>query len=169
MPSGKLTEGSDGGGELPPVLSGRDLAAAAVVAGGAYLTALLTAPTVPGHAAVFYIAALLMIASGRLSDRLWDSMMPPALTGQEPSDGSGWRRLAVRFPFRLLGGGIAFTVTLLAAKRAGVIPVRDVPVIEIFATGALLAAAYHAIDEGWRALRRRSGGRTATTTKKGGR
>lgn len=154
MPSGKSTAGSDPGVPPPPVLTGRDAGAAAVVAGAAYLTAKFTAPTVPEHAAVFFAAAVLHIVAGRLADRLWDSTMAPVLPASDAWGPSGRRGIAARFPFRLLGGGITFTAALLAAKRAGIIPLRDVPVIEIFATGALLSAAYYGIDEGWKALRR---------------
>ncbi len=143
------------------------------MAGVAFTTAKFTAPTVPEHAAVLYAAAVLLIAAGRLADRLWDSTMAPVLPPSAAWGPSGWRGIAARFPFRLLGGGIAFTALLLAAKRAEIIPVRDVPVIEIFATGALLSAAYHAIGEGWRALRRgapREGGDvpSSTTIHRGG-
>lgn len=167
MPSGKLTAGSEEGAPLPPVLTGRDLGVAAVVAGVTYLTAKFTAPTIPEHAAVFYVAAILLIAAGRLADRIWNSTLAPVLTASGTTGGPGWRNIVARFPFRLIGGGIAFTAVLLAAKRAGIIPVRDVPVIEIFATGALLSAAYHGIDEGWRALRSRARGAASITTKKG--
>ena len=53
-------------------------------------------------------------------------------------------------PFRLLGGGIAFTVVLLGAKRADIIAVKDVPVIDIFSTGVIIACGYYAFVEGWK-------------------
>ena len=146
--SGKSTEGSDRDGRLPPALTRGDFAAASVMAAVSYLTAKFTAPTGPGHAAVFFAASVMLIAAGRLADRLWDSTMAPALRFSAPQ-----LCILSRFPFRLLGGGIAFTVVLLAAKRADIVPVRDVPAIEIFATGVVLSAGYYAFAEGWKYLR----------------
>ena len=126
-----------------------------------YLTAKFTAPTGPGHAALFLAASVCVIAAGRLADRLWDSTMAPVLDFSAPQI-----CLLSRMPFRLLGGGIAFTVTLLAAKRAGVMPVRDIPAIEIFATGAVLSAGYYAVLEGWRMFRGASGPWTKDTSER---
>jgi hypothetical protein len=110
-----------------------------------YLTAAFTAPTEPVHAVVFLAASFGVIVSGRLADRLWDSTVLPALRISSPQ-----LCILSRLPFRLLGGGIAFTVALLAARWADFAPVRDVPVMDIFFTGAILSAGYHATVEGWR-------------------
>lgn len=135
-------------GRSLPVLTRGDLAAASVMAAVTYLAAKFPAPTGPVHAAVFFAASVLLIAAGRLADRLWDSTMAPALRFSAPQ-----LCIISRFPFRLLGGGIAFTVALLAAKRAGIVPVRDIPAVEIFMTGVVLSACYHAFVEGWKYLR----------------
>ena len=126
-----------------------------------YLTAKFTAPTGPGHAALFLAASVCVIAAGRLADRLWDSTTAPALRPGKNRPGT-----LSRYPYRLLGGGIAFTVVLLAAKRLGLFPVRDVPVVEIFAAGAVLSAGYHAIVDVWRILRGAAGRAPMDTTER---
>lgn len=159
IPSGKSTAGSEPAlpgrdRRLPAILTGGDLGAAAVMAAVSYLAAKFTAPTGPEHAALFLAASVGVIAAGNLADRLWDSTTAPALHMTRPA-----LQTLSRYPYRLLGGGIAFTVVLLAARRAGLVPVRDIPVAEIFATGTVLAAAYHATADAWRA---RAGGRSRT-------
>lgn len=126
-----------------------ELAGAAILAGAAYLTAKFTAPTTPMHAPVFLAAGLMMVAAGRLADRIWDGTMLEAV---RPSPGTA--DLLWRMPFRLMGGAVGFTVAMLGAKRLDLIDLRDIPVVEIFATGALLAAAFHAAVPATRRLRK---------------
>lgn len=125
-----------------------DLAAASIMAAVSFLTAKFTAPTSLAHVAVFFAASILLIAAGRLADRVWDATLAPALRFSAPQI-----CILSRLPFRLLGGGIAFTVVLLVAKRAQIIPVRDIPVIELFSTGVVLSAAYYGFAEGWKQFR----------------
>jgi hypothetical protein len=128
-----------------------------------YLTAKFTSPTAPAHAAVFLAASVCVIAAGRLADRLWDSTTAPALGMR-----AAWLRAVARYPYRLLGGAIAFSAVLLTAKRSGFIPLRDVPVIEIFAAGAVLSAGYHAAGDAWRSIRRRAGADESKTHERNG-
>lgn len=103
-----------------------------------YVTAVFTSPTVPQHLMVFLGASISLIAAGRVSDRLWDTMLAPVLSLHSPR-----MCLVSRIPFRFLGGGIAFTTILLMSKKLGLAPVRDVPVLDIFMTGGLLSLGYY--------------------------
>lgn len=110
--------------------------------GAAYAWAPFAYPSGPVHAAVFLAAALLVIASRRIADHLWD-----ATAGAPLVTGPPVLAALARYPFRLLGGGAAFTVAMLSAKRAEVLWVNDVPVINIFTAGAILAAVYNAVRD----------------------
>ena len=120
----------------------------------AYYLAPFTYPGGPLHAAVCLAASLGVVAAGVVADRLWDSPVGPALGIAFPAPAT-----LARYPFRLLAGGIAVTVVMLAAKRADLLWVADVPVKNIFATGAVLAAGYHAVRD--TRLRRWGGPRRA--------
>ena len=122
--------------------SAADAAAVAVMAAAAYLWAPYTSPSGPLHAAICLAAALGVVAAGSLADGIWDGSMARALGIALPGPAT-----LARYPFRLLGGGIAVTVVMLGARKAGLLWVEDVPVGEIFATGAALAALYHAFRD----------------------
>jgi len=124
--------------------------AAIVMAAVMYLTANFTSPIVPLHALVFLVASAFLVASGRVSDRLWDGMVAPALRFTSPQ-----LCLVSRLPFRFLAGGIAFTTILLTSKKLGLVPVRDVPVMDLFMTGGILSICYYGFMEGFRSLRAR--------------
>jgi hypothetical protein len=108
----------------------------------AYFLAPFTWPGGPLHAAVCLLASIGAVAAGVVADRIWDATVAPAL-GFAP----GARATILRYPFRLLAGGVAVTLVMLAAKRADLLWVADVPVKNIFATGAALAAGYHLIRD----------------------
>lgn len=114
----------------------------AVMAGLAYYLAPFTYPGGPHHAAICAAAALAVAWAGVAADRIWDATMAPALGIRFPAPAT-----LARYPFRLLAGGIAVTVVMLAAKRADLLWVADIPVKNIFATGAALAAFYHAVRD----------------------
>ena len=113
-----------------------------------YVTADLSAPVTPVHATVFLAASLAIVGAGRLSDRLWDTTALPALGFTGP-------RLCVltRLPYRFIGGGMAFTVILLAAKKMGIIPINDIPVSDLFMTGGILSVSFYGAREGWKFYR----------------
>ncbi|HLB00366.1 MAG TPA: hypothetical protein VJO14_03180 [Bacteroidota bacterium] len=133
--------------------------ATAVMAAALFLTAGLTGPTVPLHAIVFLGASASVIAAGRVADRLWDSMIAPALGFTSPP-----LCLVSRLPFRFLGGGIAFTTILLASKKAGLVPVNVIPVVHIFMTGGILSVSYYGFLEGFRGLKGQGGHGDRTDT-----
>jgi hypothetical protein len=108
----------------------------------AYYWAPSTWPGGPLHAAICLAASLGVAAAGVVADRIWDATVAPALGIPFAAPAT-----LARYPFRLLGGGIAVTVVMLAAKRADLLWVADVPVKNIFATGAALAAIYHAVRD----------------------
>jgi hypothetical protein len=108
----------------------------------AYYLAPFTRPGGALHAAVCLLASLGAVAAGIVADRIWEATVAPAL-GLAP----GARATILRYPFRLLAGGVAVTLVMLAAKRADLLWVADVPVKDIFATGAALAAGYHLIRD----------------------
>ena len=109
---------------------------------GAYFLAPYTSPSGPLHAAICLAAALAVAGAGAVADRLWNAAIAPSLGPMRPAAAA-----MARYPFRLLAGGIAVTVAMLTAKRAGLLWVEDVPVKEIFASGALLALAWHLARE----------------------
>jgi hypothetical protein len=121
-----------------------------------YFLAPFTRPGGPLHAALCLAASVGVVAAGVVADRIWDETVAPAL-----GPGPGAAGTLARYPFRLLAGGIAVTLVMLAARRADLLWVADVPVKNIFATGAVLAAAYHAVRD--TRLGRWSGPRSAAT------
>jgi len=128
--------------------AGRGALAALVMAGAMFATANFTSPAVPSHFAVFLAASLCMIGAGRVSDRLWDGITVPAL-----QFGSPRLCLLSRAPFRFMSGGIAFTTVLLVSKKMGWAPVRDIPVLDLFMTGGILAVCYYGFVGGVRGFR----------------
>ncbi len=139
----------------------RGAAAALVMTAVMYLTANFSSQTVPVHAVVFLAASLAIMAAGRVSDRLWDGMVAPALRYTSPQF-----CLVSRLPFRFLAGGIAFTTILLISKKLELVPVRDIPVLDLFMTGGILSVCYYGFIEGFRGFRHRASG---NTTGRGGR
>jgi hypothetical protein len=124
-----------------------------------YYLAPFTWPGGPLHAAICLAAALAVAGAGIVADRIWDATAAPALGIAYPAPAT-----LARYPFRLLAGGIAVTVVMLAAKRADLLWVADVPVKNIFATGAALAAFYHVVRD--TRLRRWSDPRAAAPERK---
>jgi hypothetical protein len=128
----------------------------------AYYLAPFTWPGGPLHAAFCFAASIGVAVAGVVADRIWDATVSPAL-GLRPGAGA----TLARYPFRLLAGGMAVTVVMLAAKRADLLWVADVPVKNIFATGAVLAAGYHLIRDTrlgrWGARGRAAGNRNERT------
>jgi hypothetical protein len=130
------------------------------MAAAMYVTANFTSPTVPFHAVVFLTASASLIAAGRAADRLWDGMVLPVVRFTTP-------RLCIvsRLPFRFLAGGIAFTTVLLTAKKTGMAPVRDIPVMDLFMTGGIMSLCYYGFLEGFRGVRTRASRRRAGHSK----
>jgi len=138
--SGSSTEGSEARDRLLP--GPGDLPALAAIGVLAYFLVPFTWPGGPLQAAACLAGAIGVAGAGFVADRVWDATVAPAL-GLSPGAGA----TLARYPFRLLGGGIAVTVVMLAAKRADLFWLSDIPVKNIFSAGALLAAAYHAVRD----------------------
>ena len=93
------------------------------------------------HLWVFAVASTAMRLCQGGAGHLHNALLDPVL----PHPVASYAALIVLF---FLAGGVGFTTTMLAAKMYGVIPVRDIPISNIFhaggAAGLLMAASREA-------------------------
>lgn len=119
---------------FPPVI------AIPVLAAGLFIRSWFTEPVGAAHPAVFLAASAMIAVSGAAADRLFRTVLPPIQGGAGPLT-----MFLARLPFRVMSGGIAYSVTLLAAKKLFSFPVRDIPFDTVFYTGGILSVLYFGI------------------------
>lgn len=87
------------------------------------------------HLPGYLLIACALAAGWLVADLLWRAQIAPALpSGALPA-------IATRLPIWYVGGGAAYLLGLLAAKRLGLLVVYDIPVKPHFLFGAALGAA----------------------------